>query len=99
MQSIYLIDDRCAHCLPDCQTVIYDPKLTVVPFRRCDDSNLGISKFCNLDDQKLPEPRIWGQQVMDEYKQTVAPGDISIELFSYYLVNEAKLKVELLIKL
>ena len=36
---------------------------------------------------------------MDEYKQTVAPGDISIELFSYYLVNEAKLKVELLIKL
>ena len=41
--------------------------MTAVPFRRCDDSNLGVSKLCNLEDSKLPHPRIWGQQVLDEY--------------------------------
>jgi hypothetical protein len=41
--------------------------MTTVPFRRCDESNFGVSKFCNLEDSKLPEPKIWGQQVLDEY--------------------------------
>jgi hypothetical protein len=58
----------CSHCLPDCRTTIYHPVFTALPFKQCDESNLGISRFCNLDDESLPEPKIWGQQVLDEYK-------------------------------
>lgn len=61
-------DEQCLHCLADCQRTIYQPTVTAAPFRRCDDANQGISRFCNLEDQKLPQPRIWGQQVLDEYK-------------------------------
>jgi hypothetical protein len=38
------------------------PFVTTLPFKTCDESNLGISRFCNLDDENLPEPKIWGQQ-------------------------------------
>jgi hypothetical protein len=61
-------DIVCSHCLPDCRTIIYHPIFTALPFKQCDESNLGVSRFCNLDDESLPEPKIWGQQVLDEYK-------------------------------
>jgi hypothetical protein len=51
----------------DCSTAIYRPVLTSIPFRTCDDSNLGVSSLCNLEDKRLPEPRIWGEQVREEY--------------------------------
>ena len=40
----------------------------MVPFRRCDYKNLGVSYLCNLNDLDLPEPRIWGKQVIEEYE-------------------------------
>ena len=61
-------DKECAFCLPDCTTTIYKPVISTLPFKQCDESNLGISYFCNLDDENLPEPRIWGKQVIDEFK-------------------------------
>jgi len=44
-----------------------------VPFRRCDEANLGVSIPCDIDNTNTANPRIWGQQVIDEYiyrKQT-----------------------------
>ena len=70
-------DDQCNYCLPDCDKIIYEPKMTSVPFRRCDESNLGVSTFCNLEDSKLPQPRIWGQQVRDEFDNANLPYYIS----------------------
>jgi hypothetical protein len=58
---------KCSHCLPDCGKTIYRSSMTSLPFKSCDESNLGISKFCSLDETSLPEPRIWGQQVKDEF--------------------------------
>ena len=59
-------DDKCKECLPDCDTVIYEPSVSTIPFRRCDFRNLGVSPLCNLDDILLPEPQIWAKQVLDE---------------------------------
>jgi len=62
-------DEDCSNCLPDCSTTNYHPVITSLPFKECDESNLGISHFCNLDDETLPEPKIWGKKVLDEYKE------------------------------
>jgi hypothetical protein len=59
-------DDVCSDCLPDCVNTIYHPVITSLPFKTCDESNLGISRFCNLDDTTLPLPKIWGKQVKEE---------------------------------
>jgi len=42
------IDTNCDHCLPDCQKIIYSPSLTTMPFRKCTESNLGLSPLCHL---------------------------------------------------
>ena len=60
--------DHCDYCLPDCSETQYTTSTTVVPFRRCDYKNLGVSYLCNLNDLDLPEPRIWGKQVIEEYE-------------------------------
>ena len=60
-------DDKCSYCLPDCDTVIYSPTITAIPFRRCDFRNLGVSSLCNLEDPFLPEPRIWAQELLQEF--------------------------------
>ena len=58
-------DSQCRHCLPSCSTTIYNPTLTLLPFRRCDDTNVGVSDLCNLNDPTIPDPKIWAQQVID----------------------------------
>lgn len=63
-------DNQCKHCLPDCSGTQYHTRVTTTPFRRCDTKNLGVSFLCNLNDWSLPEPRIWGQQVLDEFEGT-----------------------------
>jgi hypothetical protein len=62
-------DDECDHCLPDCSETQFSTSVTLSPFRRCDYKNLGVSYLCNLNDPDLPEPRIWGYQVLDEYEE------------------------------
>ena len=59
-------EEECSYCLPDCINTIYHPVVTSLPFKVCDESNLGISQFCNLDNPILPEPKIWGKQVKAE---------------------------------
>jgi hypothetical protein len=34
-------DEVCSHCLPDCTNTIYRPVVTTLPFKPCDESNLG----------------------------------------------------------
>lgn len=61
-------DGTCKHCLPDCTETKYSTGVTVAPFRRCDFKNLGVSYLCNIANPGLPEPRIWGEQVLEEYR-------------------------------
>ena len=48
---------------------MYSTSVTVAPFRRCDLKNLGVSHLCDLASPTLPQPRIWGHQVIQEYKE------------------------------
>lgn len=59
-------------CQPDCQRVLYHPKLSSVPFSPCDERNVGISELCNLAlDCDSETPNMFGQQVLDEYNRTL----------------------------
>ena len=60
-------DDQCAYCLPDCSTTIYETSLFSIPFRRCDAGNLGVSRFCDLNNKALPQPRKFATQLKIEY--------------------------------
>lgn len=60
---------RCSHCLPDCQRTVYQTKVSTQAFRKCDERNLGMTQFCNMEKfASLPKPQIFGQQVLDEFK-------------------------------
>ncbi len=54
-------------CRPDCFGTQYDSTVTAVPFRKCDNKNLGISDMCTLTGNVLPNPPIFGQQLFEEY--------------------------------
>ena len=41
--------DLCLHCLPDCDTTMYDSSVSTAPIRFCDHTNLGVSKLCTMD--------------------------------------------------
>ena len=57
----------CSHCLPACTNTIYHVAITTAPFRVCDNSNIGVSQFCNFEDSLFPEPQIWARQARNEY--------------------------------
>ena len=67
-QMTLVPDDQCADCLPDCSTTIFEPSVTAIPFRRCDSNNLGVSPFCTLDNNKIPQPAKFATQIKAEYK-------------------------------
>jgi hypothetical protein len=40
--------------------------------RQCDKKNFGQSFFCSFDNlTQMPDPPIWGQQVLDHYQQSM----------------------------
>ena len=57
------------HCLTDCSGIIYHASVTAAPFSRCDFKNIGVSDLCNFDVKY--GPAMWGQSVMDQYKEEV----------------------------
>lgn len=59
-------DSECSKCLPDCNKIIYEPSITIVPYRKCDYRNIGVSPLCNFDYRHLPEPWIWAKQLLEE---------------------------------
>eukprot|EP00095_Tigriopus_kingsejongensis_P010138 maker-scaffold75_size407189-snap-gene-3.16 protein:Tk10138 transcript:maker-scaffold75_size407189-snap-gene-3.16-mRNA-1 annotation:"pickpocket protein 28-like" len=61
---------KCQHCKPDCRGVNYKTSATAVPFRRCDNQNLGTSSFCDFNERNRMDPPIFGEQVKQEYKES-----------------------------
>ena len=59
-------DSECYNCLPDCNKIVYEPSITIVPYRKCDYRNIGVSPLCNFDFRHLPEPWIWARQLLEE---------------------------------
>ena len=73
--------DYCDHCLPDCTVTIYEASVTAAPFRNCDYKNLGVSYLCDFDG--TVSPKIWGQQVQDQYANEISS-------VPFYIVNDAE---------
>ena len=61
-----LPDNECSHCLPDCTSTVYETRISTAPFRKCDHTNLGVSRLCDFENDDMV-PAMWRQQVQDEY--------------------------------
>jgi len=59
--------DECKHCLPDCETTIYQSTMTYTQLRKCDRTNLGGSSIlCSLVDEPL-NPAPWTNAAQNEF--------------------------------
>ncbi len=67
------ITTECDYCLPECDTTTYDASLMSVPFRDCDNKNLGISFLCNLASPHQVSPPKYGKQATAEYERDAPP--------------------------
>jgi len=56
-------DSLCLHCLPDCSSTLYEAKVIAVPFKRCDRSNLGVSRFCQMITEQPMEENLLSQML------------------------------------
>ncbi len=57
------------HCLPDCSATSYQASVTSVPFRKCDDKNMGVSLLCDLTGDNTISPPIYGSALHYEYQK------------------------------
>jgi len=46
-------DGECKKCLADCNSTIYEPTISTLPFRRCDVRNQGVSPLCNVENEMV----------------------------------------------
>ena len=71
----------CDHCLPDCNGNIYETRINIAEFKKCDYTNLGASMFCDLEAGDM-NPSIWTQEARDEFEKGI--GDVP----KYMLKNQ-----------
>lgn len=55
-----------ARCLPNCGGTSYDISVTAAPFRHCDQANMGLTRFCDIDVNLNPQK--WGDSILESYK-------------------------------
>ena len=60
-------DNQCSHCLTDCESTIYQTRISAAPFRPCDRTNLGVSKLCDFNNTEM-NPPMWTQLVWEEFQ-------------------------------
>ena len=59
---------NCSHCLPDCNTTLYEASVSTAPIRYCDHTNLGASGLCNLDKNlSTMNPSLLSNPVRNEF--------------------------------
>ena len=61
--------DQCNHCLPDCNTAIYDTQITNTLLPSCDHSTLGSSELCKLLLDSDLKPEIWTEKILKQYEK------------------------------
>jgi len=82
------LDDICNHCHPDCQRVIYQQRISTVPFRKCDSKNFGMSEFCSLNEIRYQtSPQIWAQNVLNMLPNSSFESNIRNIFSNQYIGN------------
>ena len=84
--KVSLITDECDYCFPDCSGTIYEASVSAVPYRDCNNQNLGVSLMCNLDGDI--EPPIFGTQVLNARRSSFSHSLTSIYYIFFQLLKE-----------
>ena len=77
---------ECAHCLPDCNTTVYDTSMSYAELQECDHTNTGTNMLCDMIDSNM-NPAPWTYLAQIEY-QNAAPNDS----LPWYLETDPKKK-------
>ena len=67
-ETKHIPDDKCKHCLPDCEITIYETTISSAPFQSCDHTNLESSSMCKLTSGKGFNPPLWINKITTQYK-------------------------------
>ena len=63
----------CRDCLRDCSSTKYRSSISSAPFRKCDQTNIGVSPLCDLTEEDprmmMMNPPIWKHEVRGEYEK------------------------------
>ena len=63
----------CNNCHRDCSSTKYKSSITSAPFRKCDQTNIGVSPLCDLSEEDprlmMMNPPIWKHEVKGEYEK------------------------------
>ena len=63
----------CRDCLRDCSSTKYQSSISSAPFRKCDQTNIGVSPLCDLTEEDprlmMMNPPIWKHEVRGEYEK------------------------------
>ena len=63
----------CKECLRDCSSTKYKSSISSAPFRKCDQTNIGVSPLCDLSEEDsnlmMMNPPIWKHEVRGEYEK------------------------------
>lgn len=62
-------------CLPSCEGVEYQTSITSAPYRSCDQANLGLTEFCNID-METQGAHMWADLVLEDYKRAYPNGSM-----------------------
>jgi hypothetical protein len=69
MAQVFLTTE-CQHCLPDCVSTKYKHFISTEKFRNCDEKNFGQTSLCNLNSSDPLYPPIWGDQALQQCKNS-----------------------------
>ena len=58
--------EQCGHCLPDCTITSYDRIMSYAKLPKCDKTNMGSNRMCNLVDGNINPPS-WTDSAEDQY--------------------------------
>ena len=62
-------------CLPNCGGTEYTTSISTAPFRRCDQSNLGLTEFCSIG-ATIMKPQKWAELVLKDYLAVSTDGTL-----------------------
>ena len=79
---------ECTHCLPDCNTTVYDTSISYAKLQECDHTNTGANRLCDMINSNL-NPAPWTYLAQIEY-QKAAPNDS----LPWYLETDPKKNVD-----
>ena len=88
--------NECKYCLPGCNRIIYQKSVTFQPFRKCDETNFGMSDFCTFELlNTIPGPQMWGKLAQEKMKNmSIQDSSLQDKIVSSYRMSTGNVEYD-----